>query len=292
MSRIQQILSKAEREGAVRHTHVPMPEPGAPVDTPPASTPFARPAAPPVAPAAARSESSPGPARPRLIEAGLLSPLLVAAAAPHGAIAEQFRAIRTRLAVSENGHSRRVLLVTSPAKGDGKSVTAGNLALTMAQEFSRRVVIVDADLRRPSLHTLFGLPQGPGLSDVLLGRAALEEVLVTLPDYRLTVLPAGPVPDAPAELLGSAGMRRVIDALRTRFDRVVVDSPPALPLADVGVLAPMTDGMLLVVRAGSTPKPLIDRALSVCDESQVVGLVLNDSGDSQTAYPEYGARTS
>jgi capsular exopolysaccharide synthesis family protein len=219
--------------------------------------------------------------------------MLVAALAPHALAAEQYRSLRTRIASSDHGHSRRVLLVTSPAQGDGKSVTAANLALTMAQEFNRRIVLVDADLRRPGVHLLFGLPARPGLAEVLSGATPLDEALVHLPDYQLTVLPAGGRVEGHAELLGSQGMRRVVDALRSRFDRVVIDTPPALPLADVAVLAPMTDGLLMVVRAGMTPRPLIERAIAACDDSRLLGLVLNGSGPggAASAYDRQAAST-
>ena len=127
------------------------------------------------------------------------------------------------------------------------------------------MVLVDADLRRPALQALFGIPDQPGLVDVLGGSASLEDALVLLPDVHLAVLPAGLAPAQPAELLGSAAMRRILEALRSRFDRVIVDVPPVFPLADVGVLAPQCDGVLLVVRAGVTPKPLIERALNTFD---------------------------
>jgi capsular exopolysaccharide synthesis family protein len=294
MSRIQQILDKAERDGSVRHTtlqappppatepHAP-PRPFVPVDghraTAPAEAPWGHGQAVPEAPRVGRQ-----------VQAGRLSPLLVAALAPHALAAEQYRTLRTRLAAVDHGHPRRVLVVTSPAKGDGKSVTAANLALTMAQEFNRRIVLVDADLRRPSLHRLLGLPVQPGLADVLRGEAPLEEALVQLPEYGLTVLPAGGRVDRQTELLGSQAMRRVIDALRSRFDRVVIDTPPALPLADVAVVAPMTDGVLLVVRAGATPKPLIERALAAFDDSRLLGLVLNGTGHRDATYEAYADR--
>jgi capsular exopolysaccharide synthesis family protein len=177
------------------------------------------------------------------------------------------------------------LLVTSPATGDGKSITAANFALTMAQEFNRRVVLLDADLRRPTVHALFGIPDQPGLVDVLAGTASLDDALVLLPDVHLAVLPAGRAPAQPAELLGSSAMRRTLEALRSRFDRVLVDVPPVLPLADVGVLAPQCDGVLLVVRAGVTPKPLIERALNTFEAERLLGVVLNESGGGE---PEYG----
>ena len=286
MSRIQDILNKAEREGAMRRTHVAPDGPVATLDALPV-------APPPPRTAEARREpatGAPAAGAGRTIEAGQLSPLLVAALLPHAEAAEQYRTLRTRLMRSENGHARRVLLVTSPGNGDGKSVTAANLALTMAQEFNRRVVLLDADLRQPSLHGLLGLPQTPGLADVLAGTATLEEVIVELPDYRLSVVPAGLPPEHPAEMLGSVSMRRTMEALRARFDRVLVDVPPVLPLADVGVIAPFTDGTVMVVRAGLTPKPQIERALAAFDADRIVGLVLNGSGGRAPAGNRFGLR--
>jgi Mrp family chromosome partitioning ATPase len=161
----------------------------------------------------------------------------------------------------------------------------------MAQEFNRKIVLVDADLRQPGAHTLLGLPRAPGLTEVLEGRTSLDAALVELPEFNLWVVPAGVTPERPAELLGSLAMRRVLDALRTRFDRVVLDMPPAVPLADVGVLAPHVDGVLLIVRAGITTKPQIERALTTFDPQRLMGLVLNASGGLPVAYDGY-ARTS
>jgi succinoglycan biosynthesis transport protein ExoP len=207
--------------------------------------------------------------------------LLVAGLAPKSAAAEQYRQLRTRLAHADGGNNLRTVLVTSPQKGEGKSVTSANLALTMAQELQRRVVIVEADLRKPSMQQLFGLPVGPGLTDYLSGAAELKDVMRFIPDHNLTVIHAGSTAGNPAELLGSTAMRRLLDTLRTRFDRVILDTPPVLPLADVAVLAPLVDGMLMVVRAGVTPKPAIENALRAFDSSRLLGIVLNDSGHEQ-----------
>jgi capsular exopolysaccharide synthesis family protein len=211
-------------------------------------------------------------------------PLLVAATAPHSFAAERYRSLRTRIAQAENGASRRLLMMTSAGHGEGKSMTTANLGVTMAQEFHRRVLVVDADLRRPSVHALLGLPLSPGLSDVLLGGATLEEALVTIPDYRLTILPAGLPPQQPTELLGSTAMRRLLDDLRPHFDRVLLDTPPMAPLADASVLLRVVDGVIVVVRAGRTPKPSLERALADMDSSKMLGLVLNDA-----AGPEAGS---
>lgn len=277
MSRIQDILNKAEREGAVRRTVVAQPDAQVgTLDPAPVAARPARDTAPWMADRH-RAEIQPA-AAARVVRGVVFDRLMVAARAPHGDAAEQYRTLRTRITQSENGHARRVILVTSPAQGDGKSVTASNLALTMAQEFSRRTVLMDADLRRPGVHALLGLPQEPGLADVLRGEVSLDEALVEIADFNLTVLPAGRPPDRPAELLGTTAMRRTLDALRSRFDRVLIDTPPVVPLADVGVLAPYADGVLLVVRAGATPKPLIERALASFDAGRLLGLVLNDGG--------------
>lgn len=286
MSRIQDILKKAEREGGMQRTRALVADaPSAASGSAGASalampapwTPVARDTTEPAAPAA-RSVS------------GTLDPRLVAAFAPQSLAAEQYRSLRTRIKASENGRVFRSFIITSPNKGDGKSLTAANLALTMAQEFHQRVLLVDADLRRPSIHHLFGINETPGLTDVLMGGSTLENALVDIPEHHLTVLASGLVPVHPAELLGSTGMRRVLDTLRSRYDRVILDMPPVAPLADVSIAAGMVDGILMIVRAGVTPKPAIERALAGLEMSKVLGLVLNDAGEpgAQYGYGGYG----
>jgi len=305
MSRIQQVLDKAEREGRMRRTAsteeasppaaVPpvrtvthpaaaaqppgarVPQRPTPVASPPA--PVEVPAPPPIA--------SPIVTPARTAEAHL-DPIGMAALEPQSTTAEQYRALRTRIAQSETDRYFRAIVVTSPSQGDGKSVTAMNLALAMAQEFHRRVLLVDADLRNGSLHRQLGIPGRPGLSDLLAGTAALDDVIVSIPGCRLAVIPSGGPADHPTELLGSAEMRRLVDTLRTQFDRIVLDTPPAAPLADVNVLAPLADGVLLVVRAGRTGRPAIDRAVEGIDESRIIGLVLNDVEVSSTEYAYAG----
>lgn len=293
MSRIQNILEKAEREGAaLRTSRVPTVPPataGATTTVPitiDIPTPDAPAAIVPGAPATAGGVGAPPSAAAAVALATTevesftvrLHPLLVAGLAPKSPAAEQYRALRTRLTLAEGANAMRSVLITSPQKGEGKSITAANLALTMAQELQRRVVLVEADLRKPSLQQLFGLPPGPGLAEHLAGAAELRDAMKFLPDYNLTVIPAGAAPTNPAELLGSTAMRRTLDYLRTHFDRVLLDTPPVLPLADVAVLAPMVDGSLLVVRAGFTPKPAIENALRAFDSSRLLGIVLNESG--------------
>lgn len=277
-SRIQEILAKAEREGMTRGNQAASAAPAAAASSPRSASPFVQApvlTAPPVDARTAIAPSLPV-SEPRIARA-TLDPSLVAALAPHSIAAERYRAVRTRISQREEDVPLRSLLVTSPSSGDGKSVTAANLALTMAQEFQRSVVLVDGDLRTSSIHALFGLEPQPGLTEVLMGEASLDDALVYLPDHRLTVLPAGGTPQFPSELLGSAAMRRTIDVLRARFDRILLDTPPVMPLADTGTVAPLADGVLMVVRAGVTQRPALEQALTVFEEQKVVGVVLNDA---------------
>lgn len=289
MSRIQDILNKAERDGTARRTRALNDDARAPHTFAPAPRLNHTPPSPPWTPAP-EADSSVRP-QPRAASPSRLDGRLVAATASHSLAAEQFRALRTRLKQAENGRSVRAIVITSPNKGDGKSLTAANLALTMSQEFQQRVLLVDGDLRRPAVHRLFGVSEGPGLSDVLTGRATLDDAIVSLADQELSLLPAGTLPNHPAELLGSAAMRRLLDTLRTRYDRVIIDMPPVAPLADLHIVAPMADGVLMIVRAGVTPKPAIERALAGLDKSRVLGLVLNETGghaSDRHTYEGYG----
>lgn len=291
MSRIQQILAKAERDGTARRV---APMGNTVVRTAPAAV-ERRPAPePPDAPDEELSADEPiepvGYAAPRgtarVSSDVALDPVLVAALDPMAPAAEQYRTLRSRIAQAENGQAIRVIQLTSPSNGDGKTITAVNLALTMAQEFQRRVLAIDADLRNPRVHELLGLEPGPGLVEVLTGEASLQDALVELPAQHLTVLRAGHTYDRPAEMLGSAPMRRLLDTLRAQFDRIVIDSAPAA-VADPGAIAAAVDGMLLVVRSGVTTKPAIARSLGSLPSAKLLGMVFNESGAPVDA--PYGA---
>jgi len=267
MSRMQTILEKAEREGAVMRLR---------------SHPD------PVVAVPAAAEMSGGPALGAATLAGVatvvrtapafrLDRALVAAVASDNAVAEQYRALCTRIAHADQDAPIHVILVTSPGAGEGKSVTAANLALTMAREYQRPTCIIDANLRSPMLQQLFGLPDGPGLSDVLAGHATLEDALTTIENLGVTVLPAGTCPQHPAELLGAAMMRQTLDRLRLQFDRIIVDTPAALARADMGLLTPLVDRIVLVVRAGVTPKASITEVVTALDTRRLLGVVLNEA---------------
>ncbi|HWP34654.1 MAG TPA: CpsD/CapB family tyrosine-protein kinase, partial [Thermodesulfobacteriota bacterium] len=200
---------------------------------------------------------------------------LVAFSRPRSLAAEQYRAIRTQLATFSRTTPIRTMAITSALAGEGKTTTAANLALTLAQEVGRRVCLVDADLRSPQVHTLFGLAPRDGLADVLRRRAELDAALLPTPINDLWLLTAGHLPPNPAELLGSTAMREVLGRLRDTFDLVVVDTPPVVPLPDPAILAGLVDGVALVVLAGRTPRRLVDRALDRLHGATFLGFVLN-----------------
>ncbi len=192
------------------------------------------------------------------------------------ALSEAFRALRTNLRYMSVDDPPRAIVVTSPLPGDGKSFTAANLALAVAAT-GQRVVLVDGDLRRPRLATLFGLPEGGGLTDVLAGRALVGEVLQPAAgNEQLQVLTSGPVPPNPSELLGSERMRLVIRELSAGA-LVIIDSPPLFPVTDAAVLSTRADGALLVLNAGRTTYDMLDHALDLLDKAdgKLLGLVLN-----------------
>jgi capsular exopolysaccharide synthesis family protein len=149
------------------------------------------------------------------------------------------------------------------------------------------VALVDCDLRRPALHRVFGCPLGPGLSDVLRETRAVDDALRPIEGWRLSLLPSGSPPPNPTELLGSEAMDRLLDGLRSRFDFVVLDVPPILPLADPFVLGCKADGIIMVVRAGWTPRDVVAMSLDNLPRDRVIGVILNDVGIDDSPYQRY-----
>jgi len=193
---------------------------------------------------------------------------------PLSAAAEQYRVLRYRLeCLARDGY--KALAFTSPQSGDGKTTTAVNAALALGRGGRNRVVLVDADLRRPGVAPMLGLHTQRGLCDVVAGRAQLEECLWRFGADELYVLPAGTPPDDLAATLYDPRMGDLMATLKSRFDFVIVDTPPVLPLADVPTLARELDGAIMVVRANHTPKELVNAALDALYGVTVHGIVLN-----------------
>ncbi len=186
---------------------------------------------------------------------------------------ESYRVLRTNIHFATVDAPARTLLVTSASPGEGKTTTAANLAFAMAMD-GKKVVLVDTDLRRPSLHKLLDLPAVPGLTDVLLGRAPLQPLEVM---SGLSVLPAGSTPPNPGELLNSRKFRNLVLELTEQADVVIFDSPPALVAADAAILASQMDGTIIVVETGSTKKASARRALALLKQARaaVLGVAYN-----------------
>lgn len=222
----------------------------------------------------------------------MLEERLVMRRAPRSPVAEAYRALRTNLTFATSEAGPRTVVVTSAAPGDGKSTSAANLAITLALQ-GGRVLLVDADLRRGVLHRIFNVPQEPGLSQVLhLGvemARAVSSVSVGEEGETVDVLPTGILPPNPAELLGSPAMRRFLDEARGRYDTVIFDAPPVNAVTDAAVLGTLVDLTLLVARAGVTDRRALEHAISQLRNLgvAVAGTVLNDVDRSESGYYAY-----
>lgn len=202
---------------------------------------------------------------------------LVTQSRPQSQMAESYRALRTSLLLTTLGAPPKIILVTSALPQEGKTTTSINCAIALAQK-GGRVLLMDADLRRPSIHKTFGMPPKAGLSNVLTGNASLEEAVARAPLVPgLFVLPAGPLPPNPAELLASQNIREMLDQLRSQYDHIVIDTPPTLSVTDAVVLSQKADALVLVIRAGQTTKQALRRSrdLLLQVNARVAGVLLN-----------------
>ena len=203
----------------------------------------------------------------------------------HGA--EQFRTLRSRLYQSRSNQSLRSLLITSSVPGEGKTFVTVNLAQAIVRQPDRRAIIIDADLRRPRVHTLLGSPNAPGLTDYLRGEADEAAIVQFGPEGSLCLIPGGNEVTNPSELLLNGRLGELIQRLAPVFDWIILDSPPCLPVADASILAGVCEGILLVVKSGSTPSAVAQRARQELQKRNIVGVVLNAVGEAQMYGAEY-----
>lgn len=196
--------------------------------------------------------------------------------APKSPISEAYRTFRTNIQYAKIDKKLQTMLVTSPGPGEGKSTSAVNLAITMAQMGSR-VVLIDADLRRPVVHSIFNTDRRVGLTNVLIGRAKLEETIVQTEIHNLSIITCGTLPPNPSELLGSAAMDAFIEELKTKFDIILFDTPPVIAVTDAAVLGSKVDGVILVVKSGQTDREACFRANALLQnvKTLVLGSLLN-----------------
>ena len=214
---------------------------------------------------------------------------LVTQVRPQSQMAESYRALRTSLLLSNLGAPPKVIMITSALPQEGKTTTSINTAVVLAQK-GVRVLLIDADLRRPSIHKTLGMGPHSGLSNVLTGSATVDQSIVRSPVLpNLFVLPAGTPPPNPAELLASPDMRDVLQHLREQYDHIVIDTPPSLSVTDAVVLSPRADAVVLVIRSGQTTKPALRRSRDILFQvnAKVVGVLLNAVDLSSPDYYYY-----
>jgi len=198
---------------------------------------------------------------------------------PRNLAAEAYRTLRTNLTFAALDKPIETLIVTSAAPDEGKSTVLANLAVTMAQG-ERRTILVDADLRRPCLHEIFGVANDRGLTSMIVEETTMDDPsLIDVGVDNLWLVPSGPLPPNPADILGSRKMEQVIDGLKARADIILFDASPVISVTDAAVLGTKVDGVLLVVSAGRTRREHAQRAKELLERVQVriVGAVLNDA---------------
>jgi len=192
----------------------------------------------------------------------------------HGRPSEQYRILRTKIVQHPN--QPHFILVSSPASSDGKSITATNAAAALSLKSDARVLLVDADFRKPAIHTQLGLPEAPGLAEVLKGASRVEDALVRTQEFpNLFVISAGVPPPNPVELLDSTNWQAFCAKIRSLFRYVVVDSSPVGAVADHDLIQAACDGVVLVVRPDHTNRHLYEKALQIVPRSKFLGAVLN-----------------
>lgn len=202
---------------------------------------------------------------------------LIAHLNPKAVVSEQFRTIRTNINFSMPAEDLKTLLVTSATPGEGKSTNSSNIAVVFAQE-GKKVLFIDADMRKPTVHHTFSLKNSSGLSSVLTRQGKLEEVVQQTDITGLSIITSGPIPPNPAELLASKAMEELLEQLLTMYDVIIFDAPPVLSVTDAQILSNKCDGTILVVDAGEAEKAntLKAKEALVASKANMLGVILNN----------------
>lgn len=212
---------------------------------------------------------------------------------PKSITAESYRSLRTNIQYSSIDKQVKTLVVTSSNAGEGKSTVSGNLAYTFFQS-GKRVLIIDCDLRKPSLHRKFNVPNEVGLTDVLVGTSELNKVMKKIDD-NLYLLTTGTLPPNPAEIIGSNTMENFLDECKINFDYIILDTPPILPVTDSKLLAIKADATVLVVRSEISKSKHVSQAFKELEKvnANVIGTILNDvEMHSEKLYYDYSAKNN
>lgn len=206
---------------------------------------------------------------------------------PHSTVAEQYRVLRTNLLAINTKNPIKTITITSSIHSEGKTITAINLAVSMAKDLSKKkILLVDGDLRRARFSKYLGLKSEIGLADLISDGIGIDDALINIGIDNLTILPAGKIPHNPAELMGSHKLKTLISQLREKYDYIIFDSPPAIPVTDAGLLGAQTDGVILVIQANRTQQGVVKHAEHLLKQAQakLLGYILTDI---QYHIPEY-----
>ena len=203
--------------------------------------------------------------------------MLITVTNPRSPISEAYRTLRTNIRFSSVDREVKVVMVTSPGPGEGKSTTVGNLAVTYAQA-DQKVLLIDSDLRKPVLHRIFHVSNRFGLTDLLASNADLQKAIRVTSVPNLHLITSGPTPPNPSELLGSRRMAAVMEELRARYDVILLDTPPVLALTDAQIISALSDGALLVIDAGKVRQNIALKAKANLEQvgARILGVVLNN----------------
>jgi protein-tyrosine kinase len=209
--------------------------------------------------------------------------------APQSVEAELFKVLRTNLLFPNEGKPPRVILVTSASEGEGKSFISSNLAVIIAQGIEEHVLLIDSDIRRPVMHKYFGLDKVGGLSEYLTRQDDISKLMYKTVIPKLSIIPGGKPPLNPAELVTSKKMKALLEEVKERYDDryTIIDSPPMSIAAETSAIAKYVDGIIMVVRAGVTPRKEVSDAIEQLGREKILGIVLNDSEQSLKKYYGY-----
>jgi capsular exopolysaccharide synthesis family protein len=196
---------------------------------------------------------------------------------PQSQVSESYRTLRTNIQFSSIDRTMKTILITSAQPGEGKSTTAANLSVAYAQE-GKKVLIVDADLRKPTIHYYFGKSNRYGLTSAIVNRNQLDEVILETPVENLFLITSGPIPPNPSELLTSQKMTTILEEMAARFDVIIIDSPPTLAVADAQILATKCDGVVMVISDGKVKRDVARKAIHNLErvQAKILGVVLNN----------------
>jgi protein-tyrosine kinase len=216
-------------------------------------------------------------------------PKLVVMSAPDSYESENFKLLRAQIMYAKDRKRPRTIMVTSAMPGDGKTFVSANLAVSIASGIDEHVLLVDCDLRRSSMHKMFGLSSSDGLHEYLTGKRQLSDLLIRTKINKLSLLPAGYPPKNPSELLASGAVKSFLEEIRSRYDDriIILDTPPSQVLAEANILSNFVDGIIFVIRADKTPRELIRKAIDGLGRDKILGFVLNGYSRERKTYGKY-----